>query len=46
MVPDTEPHRIAAEHLTGAGTVAGIALAASRWREGDALNAAGRKPVS
>jgi long-chain acyl-CoA synthetase len=31
---------------TGAGTVAGIALLASGWREGDALTAPGREPVS
>jgi long-chain acyl-CoA synthetase len=30
----------------GAGTVAGIALRASGWREGDALTAPGRAPVS
>jgi long-chain acyl-CoA synthetase len=32
-------------HL-GAGTVAGIALSAALWREGDALTAPGREPVS
>ena len=30
----------------GAGTVAGIALLASGWREGDALTAPGREPIS
>ena len=31
---------------TGPGTVAGIALSAALWREGDALTAPGREPIS
>ena len=43
-IDTTSPH--ARRQAAGAGTVAGIALLASRWREGDALTAPGREPIS
>ena len=46
MTIDTDHIRTPAGQPTGAGTVAGIALLASRWREGDALTAPGREPIS
>ena len=46
MTIDTDHIRTPAGGPTGAGTVAGIALLASRWREGDALTAPGREPIS
>jgi hypothetical protein len=36
----------AAEPLSGAGTVAGLALAAADRHQGDALTASGSQPVS
>jgi len=46
MTIDTDHIRTPAGQPAGAGTVAGIALLASRWREGDALTAPGREPIS
>ena len=46
MTIDTDHIRTPAGQPTGAGTVAGIALLASQWREGDALTAPGREPIS
>ena len=46
MTIDTHIDRTPARQAAGAGTVAGIALLASRWREGDALTAPGREPIS
>ena len=46
MTIDTEHVRTPTGQPPGAGTVAGIALLASGWREGDALTAPGREPIS
>ena len=46
MTIDTDHVRTPAGRPPGAGTVAGIALLASGWREGDALTAPGREPIT
>ena len=46
MTIDTHTDRTPAQPTAGAGTVAGIALLASGWREGDALTAPGREPIT
>ena len=46
MTIDTDTIRAMVAPPTGAGTVAGIALSAALWREGDALTAPGREPIS
>ena len=46
MTIDTNIDRTPARQAAGAGTVAGIALLASGWRDGNALSAPGREPIS
>jgi long-chain acyl-CoA synthetase len=46
MTIDTDTIRAMVAPPPGAGTVAGIALSAALWREGDALTAPGREPIS
>ena len=46
MTIDTDTIHAMVAPPPGAGTVAGIALSAALWREGDALTAPGREPIS